>query len=213
MRLYAGSDITLTDKEKIPMDMDRRQFFRVSAAGLVGSSLAALGFSPTAAMAETRGFKLARSTETRNTCTYCSVGCGLIMYTQGDGARNVRGSIIHIEGDPDHPVSRGSLCPKGAGLLDFVHSPSRLEYPAVREPGSTEWKRIGWDEALDRIARLMKEDRDAHFQATNEAGQTVNRWLSTGFLAASASSNEAGYLTHKVMRSLGLLVFDNQARV
>ncbi|MFM2323214.1 MAG: hypothetical protein RL244_93 [Pseudomonadota bacterium] len=195
------------------MDMDRRQFFRVSGAGLVGSSLVALGFSPTAALAETRNFKLARTIETRNTCTYCSVGCGLIMYTLGDGSKNVRGSIIHIEGDPDHPVSRGSLCPKGAGLLDFVHSPNRLKYPEVREPGSKEWKRISWDEAMTRIVKFMKEDRDANFQTTNAAGQVVNRWTSTGFLAASASSNEAGYITHKVMRSLGTLVFDNQARV
>ena len=195
------------------MDMDRRQFFRVSGAGLVGSSLVALGFSPTAALAETRNFKLARTIETRNTCTYCSVGCGLIMYTLGDGSKNVRGSIIHIEGDPDHPVSRGSLCPKGAGLLDFVHSPNRLKYPEVREPGSKEWKRISWDEAMTRIVKFMKEDRDANFQTTNAAGHVVNRWTSTGFLAASASSNEAGYITHKVMRSLGTLVFDNQARV
>ena len=195
------------------MDMDRRQFFRVSGAGLAGSSLVALGFSPTAALAETRQFKLARTTETRNTCTYCSVGCGLIMYTLGDGAKNVRGSIIHIEGDPDHPVSRGSLCPKGAGILDYVKSPNRLLFPEVREPGTNEWKRLSWDEALGRITKLMKEDRDANFIATNEAGQTVNRWTSTGFLAASASSNEAGYITHKVMRSTGAIVFDNQARV
>ena len=195
------------------MDMDRRQFFRVSGAGLAGSSLVALGFSPTAALAETRQFKLARATETRNTCTYCSVGCGLIMYTLGDGAKNVRGSIIHIEGDPDHPVSRGSLCPKGAGILDYVKSPNRLRFPEVREPGTNEWKRLSWDEALGRITKLMKEDRDANFIATNEAGQTVNRWTSTGFLAASASSNEAGYITHKVMRSTGAIVFDNQARV
>ena len=195
------------------MDMDRRQFFRVSGAGLAGSSLVALGFSPTAALAETRQFKLARTTETRNTCTYCSVGCGLIMYTLGDGAKNVRGSIIHIEGDPDHPVSRGSLCPKGAGILDYVKSPNRLRFPEVREPGTNEWKRLSWDEALGRITKLMKEDRDANFIATNEAGQTVNRWTTTGFLAASASSNEAGYITHKVMRSTGAIVFDNQARV
>ena len=195
------------------MDMDRRQFFRVSGAGLAGSSLVALGFSPTAALAETRQFKLARTTETRNTCTYCSVGCGLIMYTLGDGSKNVRGSIIHIEGDPDHPVSRGSLCPKGAGILDYVKSPNRLRFPEVREPGTNEWKRLSWDEALGRITKLMKEDRDANFIATNEAGQTVNRWTSTGFLAASASSNEAGYITHKVMRSTGAIVFDNQARV
>ncbi len=195
------------------MDMNRRQFFRVSGAGLAGSSLVALGFSPTAALAETRQYKLARATETRNTCTYCSVGCGLLMYSLGDGAKNALADVIHVEGDPDHPVSRGSLCPKGAGLLDFVHSPMRLKYPEVREPGSKEWKRISWHEAIDRIARLIKEDRDANFQTQNEQGQTVNRWLTTGMLAASASSNEAGYITHKVMRSLGILVFDNQARV
>ena len=195
------------------MDMDRRQFFRVSGAGLAASSLVALGFSPTAALAEARNFKLARATETRNTCPYCSVGCGVIMYSLGDKAKNVTSSIIHIEGDPDHPVNRGTLCPKGAGLLDFVHSPNRLKYPEVREPGSNEWKRVSWDEAMGRIAKLMKADRDANFQATNASGQTVNRWTSTGILAASASSNETGYITHKVMRSLGMLVFDNQARV
>jgi len=200
-------------KEIASMDMNRRQFFRVSSAGLVGSSLVALGFSPTAALAETRNFKLARTTETRNTCPYCSVGCGIIMYSLGDKAKNVTADIIHIEGDPDHPVNRGTLCPKGAGLLDFVHSPNRLKHPEIREPGSKEWKRVGWDEALDRVVKLMKADRDANFIAKNAAGLTVNRWLSTGMLCASASSNESGYITHKAMRSMGMLVFDNQARV
>jgi formate dehydrogenase major subunit len=195
------------------MDMNRRQFFRVSGAGLVGSSLVALGFSPTAALAEARQFKLTRTTETRNTCPYCSVGCGIIMYSLGDRAKNVVSDIVHIEGDPDHPVNRGTLCPKGAGLLDFVHSPNRLRYPQVREPGSSEWKRVGWDEAMSRIAKLMKDDRDANFIASNADGKTVNRWVSTGMLCASAGSNETGYLTHKAMRSMGLLIFDNQARV
>jgi len=195
------------------MDVSRRQFFRVSGAGLVGSSIVALGFSPTAALAETRQFKLLRTTETRNTCPYCSVGCGIIMYSLGDKAKNVVSSILHIEGDPDHPVNRGTLCPKGAGLLDFVHSPSRLKYPEVREAGSNEWKRISWDTAFDRIATLLKADRDANFQPTNAKGQVVNRWTTTGMLCASASSNETGYLTHKAFRSTGMLVFDNQARV
>ena len=195
------------------MDMDRRQFFRVTGAGLAASSLVALGFSPATALAETRAFKLERTTETRNTCPYCSVGCGIIMYSLGDRAKNVVANIVHIEGDPDHPVNRGTLCPKGAGLLDFVHSPSRLKYPEIREPGATEWKRVSWDEAMGRFATMMKADRDANFVARNDAGQVVNRWTSTGMLCASASSNETGYLTHKAMRSLGMLVFDNQARV
>jgi formate dehydrogenase major subunit len=135
------------------------------------------------------------------------------MHSLGDKAKNVISSIVHIEGDPDHPVNRGTLCPKGAGLLDFVHSPSRLKYPEVREAGSNEWKRVSWDEAIGRIVKLMKADRDANFQAQNPEGMTVNRWLSTGMLCASASSNETGYITAKAMRSTGMLVFDNQARV
>ena len=195
------------------MQVTRRQFFRICAAGVGSSSLAALGFAPGEALAEVRAFKLARATETRNTCPYCSVGCGVLMYSLGDKSKNTHSRIIHIEGDPDHPVNRGTLCPKGAGLLDFVNSPNRLQTPEYRAPGSKEWTRISWDEAFDRIARLMKADRDRNFVATNQDGATVNRWTTTGFLAASASSNETGYLTHKVVRSLGMLAFDNQARV
>ena len=194
-------------------DMTRRRFLAVTGASLAGSSLALMGFSPSAALAEVREFKLARATETRNTCPYCAVACGIVMYGLGDSAKNAQASIIHIEGDPDHPVNRGTLCPKGAGLLDFIHSDSRLRYPEYRAPGSDHWERISWDDALGRIAKLMKEDRDAHFEASTPEGLTVNRWLTTSMLAASAASNEVGYLTHKVIRSFGILAFDNQARV
>jgi len=195
------------------LSVSRRQFLKLSAAGLSASSLAILGFSPNQVLAEARQFKLARTTETRNTCPYCSVSCGVLMYSLGDKSKNAPAEIIHIEGDPDHPVSRGTLCPKGAGLLDFVHSPDRLKYPEYRAPGSDKFVRISWDDAFDRNARLMKNDRDKNFVAKNADGATVNRWLSTGFLAASASSDETGFLTHKVVRSLGMLAFDNQARV
>lgn len=195
------------------MNLSRRHFFKVCAAGAGTTSLALLGFSPNEALAEVRTFKLAHATETRNTCPYCSVGCGILIYSLGDRSKNVHAEVIHIEGDPDHPVNRGTLCPKGAGLLDFIHSEGRLHYPEYRAPGSREWQRISWDDAFERIARLMKDDRDANFVEQNESGQTVNRWLTTGMLAASASSNETGYLTHKFARSLGMLAFDNQARV
>jgi formate dehydrogenase major subunit len=194
-------------------DITRRHFLAVTGASLAGSSLALMGFSPSVALAEVREFKLARATETRNTCPYCAVACGVLMYGLGDSAKNAQASITHIEGDPDHPVNRGTLCPKGAGLLDFVHSPSRLRYPEYRAPGSDHWERISWDDALGRIAKLMKQDRDANFVAKTPEGLTVNRWLTTSMLAASAGSNEVGYLTHKVIRSLGILAFDNQARV
>lgn len=195
------------------VQISRRQFMRVTGSSLAGSSLAVMGFSPATALAEVRQFKLAATSVTRQTCTYCSVGCGILMYSYGDGVRNAKQNVMHVEGDPDHPVNRGTLCPKGASLMDFVNSPNRLKYPEYRAPGSNEWKRISWDDAFTRIASLLKADRDANFQEQNAAGQTVNRWLSTGMLAASASSNEAGYITHKVARSWGLLALDNQARV
>lgn len=195
------------------MDMNRRNFFRVSAAGLVGSSLVAMGFSPTAALAETRAFKLARTTETRSICPYCSVSCGLVMYTLGDKAKNVKSTIVHVEGDPDNPVNRGTLCPKGAGVMDMIQSPNRVLHPQVREAGTNEWKRISWDEALTRVAAHMKKDRDANLIKVNDKGVTVNRWNTTGFLISSASSNESGYLSVKIARGLGIVTLDTQARI
>ena len=195
------------------MDMNRRHFFRVSGAGLVGSSLVALGFSPTQALAQTRNFKLSQTTETRSTCPYCSVSCGVIMYTLGDNAKNNKPALVHVEGDPDHPVNRGTLCPKGAGLADMINSPNRVKYPEVREPGGKEWKRISWDDALTRIAKHMKADRDKNFITQNAKGVTVNRWNTTGMLVSSASSNEAGYLSVKMLRAMGMVSLDTQARI
>jgi formate dehydrogenase major subunit len=194
------------------MKVSRRGFLKLSASGVGATSLVALGFSPAKVLAEVRTFKLARTSETRNTCPYCSVGCGIIIHGLGDRAKNARTEIVHIEGDPDHPVNRGTLCPKGAALLDFVHSPNRLRFPEYRAPGQTEWKRVEWDWALDRIARLLKDDRDKNFLARS-GSLTVNRWTSVAFLAASASSNEAGYITTKIIRAMGMTALDNQARV
>ena len=196
------------------LEISRRGFMRLGGAALATSTMSALGFgSGEALAASVRPFKLARATETRNTCPYCSVSCGVLMYSIGDRAKNAKAEIIHIEGDPDHPVNRGTLCPKGAALLEFIRSPNRLKFPTYRAPGEAGFKRVSWDFALDRIAKLMKEDRDKNFVAKNNDGVTVNRWLTTGFLAASASSNEAAFITYKVVRSTGILAFDNQARV
>jgi len=197
------------------MQLTRRGLLKGAGAGLAVSSLGALGFGALeqAAAATVRPFKLTAAKETRNTCPYCSVSCGIIMYSLGDGARNIRQSVQHVEGDPDHPVNRGTLCPKGSALLDFVRSESRTKYPMYRAPGSDTWERKSWDWTLDRIARLLKDDRDKNFIARNGDGTTVNRWITTGFLGASASTNETAYVTYKVVRSMGALTFDNQARV
>jgi formate dehydrogenase major subunit len=197
------------------IEVSRRHFMKLAGAGAAGSALGALGFgdAEAAVAAHVRPFKLAKATETRNTCPYCSVACGIIMYSRGDVKKGEKADIFHIEGASDHPTNLGTLCPKGAALLDFVKSPTRTKYPRVRAAGSNEWKQTTWDDALGRIARLMKADRDANFVATNSDGATVNRWITTGFLAASATTNETAFLTYKVVRSAGMLVFDNQARV
>src|SRR5512147_2096274 len=195
------------------MAFTRRQFFKLSAGGIGATSLAALGFAPDRVLADARAFKLARTSETRNTCPYCSVGCGIILYTLGDRAKNAKPELVHVEGDPDHPINRGTLCPKGAALLDFVHANTRLRHPEYRAPGSDHWQQVSWDWAIERIARLVKDDRDKNFIVRNADGQLVNRWLSTGFLAASATTNETAFLTYKVVRAMGMVAFDNQARV
>lgn len=197
------------------VDISRRGFLKVAGAGVAATSLGAMGFgaAEAAVAAYVRPLKLANTTETRNTCPYCSVACGVILYSKGDVRKGEQAEIVHIEGDADHPTNLGTLCPKGAALKDFVHSPSRLKHPMVRRPGSDKFERISWDEALDRIARLMKDDRDANFLASNNVGVPVNRWTTTGMLAASATTNETAWTTFKVAKALGIVGFDNQARV
>lgn len=196
------------------VQITRRGLLAGAGAGVAGTTLGAIGFGALepAMAASVRPYKLAQMRETRNTCPYCSVACGVIMYSLGDKSKNARPAVMHIEGDPDHPVNRGTLCPKGAALLDFVQSEGRTKYPMYRAAGKTAFERVSWDFALDRIARLMKDDRDKNFVAKS-GDATVNRWITTGFLGASATTNETAFITYKVVRSTGALVFDNQARV
>ncbi len=197
------------------IQVSRRQFLRGTGAGVAGSALGAFGFGGVeVALAQSaRPFKLVKATETRNTCPYCSVSCGMIMYSRGDVSKGEQAKVFHVEGDADNPVNRGTLCPKGSGVLDFINSKQRVTQPMHRKPGSDKFEPVSWDFAMDRIAKLMKDDRDANFVATNKDGVTVNRWPTVGFLAGCATSNEPGWLTYKVTRSLGMLMVDNQARI
>lgn len=196
------------------IDLSRRGFLKLAGAGVVATSLGSMGFGEAEAqeLALIRPFKLAMLNETRNTCPYCSVACGIIMYTKGDVHKG-QADLIHVEGDVDHPTNRGTLCPKGAALKDFVTSDTRLTEPKIRRPGSDRFESISWDEALDKIARAMKDDRDENMVQFNEAGVPVNRWTTTGFLAASATTNETAWATFKVVKAMGIAGFDNQARV
>ena len=197
------------------LDLSRRSFLKLAGAGAGATVLAGMGFgaAEAATAASVRAFKLATTTETRNICTYCSVACGIIMYSRGDLAAGEKADLLHIEGDADHPTNRGTLCPKGAALKSYVKAETRLTRPRIRRPGSDRFEDISWDEALDKIARAVKDDRDANLVEFNDAGTPVNRWTTTGFLAASATTNETAWLTYKVVRSMGIVGFDNQARV
>ena len=196
------------------VDLSRRSFLKLAGAGVAATSVGAMGFgeAEAAEVAHVRAFKLFATTETRNTCPYCSVACGVILFAKGD-ATSGAAELVHVEGDADHPTNRGTLCPKGAALKNFVKAPTRLTRPMLRKPGSDRFEPISWDMALDKIARAMKDDRDANLIERNEKGLTVNRWTSTGFLAASATTNETAWATTKVVKALGVAGFDNQARV
>ena len=201
------------------MQVSRRKFFKICAGGMAGTSAAMLGFAPSSVLAAPREYKLLWAFESRNTCTYCAVSCGMLLYSTGKPydalsshtGTNTRSKLFHLEGDPDHPVSRGALCPKGAGALDYVNSESRVLYPEYRAPGSDKWERISWKDAIKRISRLLKDDRDANFVEKDASGKTVNRWTTTGIMTASAMSNEAALLTHKWVRMMGIVPMCNQA--
>src|SRR4026209_1748435 len=155
------------------MDLSRRTFIRTTIAGGVG--LSAFGFDLAPVYAQTLGLKIERTTETRSTCPYCSVSRGVIIHTIGDRAKNVTPQVVHVEGDPDHPINRGTLCPKGASLEQEIHNERRLTKPEVRRPGSDHWEDISWDDAVDEIARLVKKTRDSTFVEKDDQGRMVNR--------------------------------------
>jgi formate dehydrogenase major subunit len=193
------------------MPNTRRDFLKVTTLGGVAASL--FGFDLAPAYAQLRALKIARATETRSTCPYCSVSCGIIIYTIGDKAKNVTPQVIHVEGDPDHPINRGTLCPKGASLEQDILNERRLLKPQVRRPGSDHWEDIGWDQAIDEIGHWIKKTRDNTFIEKDAQGRTVNRCESLSWIGGCTDTNEFNYLVVKTMRGLGLTYIENQARV
>ena len=189
----------------------RRDFFKLATVG--GTAAALFGFDLQPAMAELRALKIARASETRSTCPYCAVGCGTIIYTIGDKAKNVTAQVVHVEGDPDHPTNRGTLCPKGSSLAQDILNERRLLKPQVRRPGGSEWEDISWDQALDEIAARIKKTRDDSFIERDATGKTVNRTEAISWIGGCTDTNEFNYLTVKTMRALGVVHLENQARV
>jgi formate dehydrogenase major subunit len=193
------------------METSRRNFLKV--AGLGGAAATMFGFDLKPVYAAVRELKISRATETRSTCPYCSVSCGVLIYTLGDKAKNVTAQVIHVEGDPDHPINRGTLCPKGASLEQDILNERRLLKPQVRRPGGTDWEDISWDQALDEVAGWAKKTRDETFVEKDANGKTVNRCEGIAFTGGCTDTNEFNYLVVKSMRSLGVCYLENQARV
>jgi len=195
------------------MELTRRSFLKLSGASIGAGVIGGLGFDLKPAQARVRELKIARANVTKSICPYCSVSCGVLIYSLTDGAMNVKPRVIHVEGNPDDPVNRGTLCPKGATLKDFINSPQRLTKPLYRAPGAKEWKEISWEEALDRIAKLIKDTRDRTFIEKDEQGRVVNRCESIAWIVGSTIANEEGYLWIKTGVALGLVARETQARI
>jgi formate dehydrogenase major subunit len=193
------------------MDVSRRTFIKATLTG--GSAVSAFGFNLAPVRAQTQGLKIARTSETRSICPYCSVSCGVIIHTLGDKSKNAVPQVVHVEGDPDHPINRGTLCPKGASLEQDILNARRLTKPQVRRPGSDRWEDISWEQAFDEIARKVKTTRDATFVEQDKAGLTVNRCEGIGWTGGCTDTNELNFLAVKTMRSLGVCYFETQARV
>jgi formate dehydrogenase major subunit len=193
------------------MQATRRDFLKFTTIG--GAAAAIFGFDLQPAHAQLRVLKIARASETRSTCPYCAVGCGTIIYTIGDRAKNVTPQVVHVEGDPDHPTNRGTLCPKGASLEQDILNDRRLLKPQVRRPGGTQWEDITWDQALTEIAQKIKKTRDDSFIEKDAKGVTVNRTEAISWIGGCTDTNEFNFLVVKAMRALGVVHLENQARV
>lgn len=201
------------------MGVSRRDFLKLSGTTVV---LGSLGVNLDPAKAYAQSLRIKNAKQTTTVCPYCSVGCGIIVYTEN-------GKVIQCEGDPDHPISEGTLCSKGASIYQMANNETRLLKPKYREPGGTAWKEVEWDWALDRIARLVKDARDKDFKMFStikvkekqpdgteievEKQVPVNRTETIAHVGSAALDNEECYLIQKLMRSWGLVYIEHQARI
>jgi formate dehydrogenase major subunit len=191
------------------MQITRRDFMKISGVAVGGLALGGLGFDlgPIEAHAQTLRIRWAK--ESTSICPYCGVGCGLIVHTTRDGS----GKIINIEGDPDHPINQGSLCAKGAAVYQLATTENRAKKVLYRAPYGDQWEEKSWDWALTEIAKRVKKSRDASFTAKNDKGQVVNRTNGIAHVGSAALDNEECWPLQAMMRALGLVYIEHQARI
>ncbi len=197
------------------MQLSRRNFLKLSGATGLGVIFGEQLFDLAPLAAQVKGFKIRTAKATPTICPYCSVGCGILVYSEN-------GKLINTEGDPDNPVNQGSLCSKGSAVYQIHDNDRRLTKPLYRAPGSKEWVEKDWDWVLDRIVEKAKETRDKNFitreTITDEktgvkTDITVNRTEAIASLGGAALDNEECYLLQKLMRSLGVVYLEHQARI
>jgi formate dehydrogenase major subunit len=194
------------------MQPTRRDFLKASTLG--GTAISLLGFDLAPAYAAVRELKIARTTETRSTCPYCSVSCGVIIHTLGDKSRNVKPVVVHVEGDADHPINQGTLCPKGVTLKQNIVNDRRLTTVKYRAPGSRAWEDKSWDWAIDRIAHLVKDTRDKRLIARDASNRELNALTAMGVIGGCTDTNEINYLLVKAFRAgLGVIPIEQQSRI
>lgn len=187
------------------MEVNRRDFLKLSGAG-AGAVLALSFFPDASALAAPREFPLKKKVkETTTICCYCSVGCGAIVATYEDG-------VIRVEGDPDHPINEGALCPKGQAMAQIHQvegkpNPCRLTTPLYRAPNASEWEEKTWDWMIETIARRVKDTRDQNWNAL------ANRTDAIASLGGGELDNEECYLLSKMNRALGIVYLENCARL
>jgi formate dehydrogenase major subunit len=205
------------------MSLSRRDFLKLtSGTAVVASAIGGAALSAGQAEANDKELRTQDAKTTTTICPFCSVGCGILAYTKD-------GRVIHTEGDPDHPVSEGTLCSKGASVVQVINNPARITKPRYRAPGASEWKEVEWDWTLDEIARRVKETREKTFKATSKikvkekaaGGQetevekefAVNRTEGIAHVGSAALDNEECYMLQKLLRSWGLVYIEHQARI
>ncbi len=191
------------------MKLNRREFVKLT--GAVGATLALveLGFDMKQVKASTKEFKLKNSKEFTSICTFCSVGCGMICHVKD-------GKLINLEGDPDHIINEGALCSKGASMSVVPNSDQRVKTPLYRAPGSNKWEEISWDEAIERVAKKMKQIRDENWIDKDVDGDEeypANRTEALGFIGGAQTTNEETYTFVKMARALGATYIEHQARL
>ncbi len=188
------------------MQLNRRDFLKVTGAGIACLSLSQLGFDLKPLRAYAAELKIAGSKEVISVCPFCSVSCHIIAHVK-------EGKLVGTEGDPDYPINQGALCAKGAAMLSLTRNPHRVTKPLYRAPNSDKWEEKDWNWVVDRIAQKVKESRDKNLQLTNAKGQSVNRLEHVFALGTSHMDNEECSLTHQAMRALGVVHMDHQARI